>query len=157
MPARWRTALHWLRCLLALSALGCKNPLAGSNSNLAVAQFGMFFGGQIQQRVELPFEFDSTRQTQGFRLLFERPLAKKTVVEWTLDYPTARTGPRGPSNAPRAQRSERAILPKGADRFEQLLTLRPTDVPGTFNIRVSVDDTVVLDRPFRLMPRQVDN
>jgi hypothetical protein len=48
------------------------------------------------------------------------------------------------------------MLPAGADRFEQLMTWLPTDVAGTYNIRILVDDEVVLDRPFRLVPKQFD-
>jgi hypothetical protein len=140
--------------LLLGAALGCNSQVSRSESKVATAQFGLFFGGQVQQRVELPFELDSTRQTQGFHLRFSGPVKHPTLIEWTVDYPTARTGPRGPSNAPRAQRTEHATVSVGADRFEQSLTLRPTDVPGTYNIRVCVDDELVMDRPFLFVTKK---
>ncbi len=142
--------------LLTGAATACKLQASPPQSKVLSAQFGLFFGGQVQQRVELPFELDSTRQTQGFHLRFREPVKLPTLIEWTLDYPTARTGPRGPSNAPRAQRTEHATLPVGADRFEQSLTLRPTDVPGTYNIRVYVDDELAMDRPFLFVPKRFD-
>jgi hypothetical protein len=156
MTTSLRTAARRTSWLSMLLLGGCNSRLELSESSVS-AQFGLFFGGQIQQRLEIPFELDSTRQTQGFRLVFERPMPKPTIVQWSLDYPTARTGPRGPSNAPRAERTERATLPQGAEQFEQMLALRPTDPFGTYNIRVRLDDEIVLDRPFRLSPKQLDS
>lgn len=141
--------------LVAVGFVGCNSAETPPPSKVISAQLGLFFGGQIQQRIELPLELDSTRQTQGFRLQFARPLLRPAEVEWTLNFPTARTGVRGPSNSPRAERTERLTVPAGADRFEQLLTFRTTDVPGTYNLRVFVDEELVLDRPFRLVNRQL--
>jgi hypothetical protein len=149
---RVTVSLAWL---FVLSLGSCSRRLQPSESCVS-AEFGVFFGGQIQQRLEIPFELDSTRQTQGFRLVFDGPLQKPTTVEWSLDYPTLRTGPRGPSNAPRAERTERAALSQDADRFEQMIALRPIDPLGTYDIRVRLDDVIVLDRPFRLVPKQLD-
>jgi hypothetical protein len=148
--------LHCVKWWFLFLLGGCSPPLEPSESCVS-AQFGLFFGGQIQQRIEIPFELDSTRQTQGFRLVFDRPIPRPTTVEWSLNYPTLRSGHRGPSNAPRAERTDRATLPQGADRFEQMLTLRPTDVFGTYDIRVQLDDDIVLDRSFRLSPKQLDS
>jgi hypothetical protein len=114
-------------------------------------EFGIFFGSQIQQRLEIPLELDATRQQQGFRVRFGKPTLHPMTISWELDYPTARSGPRGPGNAPRAQRKSSAVIPAGADRFEQRITLTPKDYPGTWNVRVLVDNQVVLDRPFRLV------
>jgi hypothetical protein len=152
---RSHSLLRVLVWCLALGSSDCKSRVAPAESKVVSAQFGLFFGGQIQQRLELPFELDSTRQTQGFHLKFREPVRQPTQIEWTLDYPTARTGPRGPSNAPRAERTERATLPVGADRFEQSLTLQPTDLPGTYNLRICVDEEIVMDRPFLLVNKRL--
>jgi hypothetical protein len=132
----------------------CKDRSSSNDPQIERAEFGLFFGGQIQQRTELPLELDSTRQTQGFRLVFDAPASRPVPIEWTLNYPTERVGPRGPSSSRRAERTERAVLPVGGGQFEQLLALRSSDVPGTYNIRIRVADDIVLDRPFRLVPKQ---
>lgn len=139
----------------AILALGCRNQ-SDASQRPPLAQFGLFFGGQIQQRTDIPLEFDSTRQTIGFRILFPEPLSRSTDVEWILDYPKARSGRRGRSNAPRAERTERTTLLEGMDRFEQVVQLRSTDLPGTYNIRVLVGSQIVLDRPFRMLSRPID-
>lgn len=143
--------------LLATGALvgGCRSRTEASRP-LPQAKFGLFFGGQVQQRTEIPFELDSTRQTLGLRLDFGSPVTHPTEIRWILNYPTARRGPRGRSNAPRAERSDSSTLAAGADRFEQLLTLRPSDFPGTYNVRVFVDSKLVLDRPFLVTSRQLE-
>jgi len=152
-PSRDMRVVLWV---LLFCGWSCKPEASTPESNRVEAKFGLFFGGQIQQRLELPFELDSSRQAQGFQLMFREPVKRPTQLEWTLDYPTTRAGPRGPSNAPRAARIERATLPIGADRFEQSLVLRPTDVPGTYNIRVLVDGEIVMDRPFLLVEHRLD-
>jgi hypothetical protein len=151
MSRLFARVLPWLVCSLVA---GCKSNVASSEGMVVSAQFGLFFGGQIQQRIELPYELDSTRQTQGFRLTFREPAKRPIPIEWTLNYPKAPTGPRGPGNAPRAERTERVTLPAGADRFEQLLTLQPTDAPGTYNLRILVDGEVAMDRPFLLVTKR---
>jgi hypothetical protein len=93
----------------------------------------------------------------GFRLLFDGATKRALDIEWTLDYPTAKMGPRGPSNAPRAERVERTVLPKATERFDQLLNLSSTNVPGTYNLRIRVENEVVLDRPFRLVLNRNDD
>lgn len=130
----------------ALSLFGCRS----TPKRTVEAQFGLFFGGQIQQRSVLSIDTNASVQPLGFRLLFEAPVTHPTDIEWTLDFPAAKAGPRGPSNVPRGERTDRVVLPKGAEQFEQLVRLRSTDVPGTYNVRIKVDADTVLDRPFRL-------
>jgi hypothetical protein len=134
------------------SIIGCKYVENRRLPSRPRAQFGVFFGTQLQQRKEVPFSPGNLKQQQGFRIEFERKLTHAVPVEWEIDYPTKRSGPRGPGNAPRATRKGRAELPLGVDQFEQKIELLPTDSLGTWNIRVRVDGAVVLDRPFLVVP-----
>lgn len=148
VSARANVQAALLVCVVALVACRADIPAA---VNRPEAEFGIFFGAQIQQRQDIPLEPDESRQQQGFRIRFAKPTLRPLTVSWEVDYPTARTGTRGPGNAGRAQRKESTQLPTGVDRFEQKLTLSIKDIPGTWNIRVLVENEVVLDRPFRLV------
>ena len=137
------------------SALSCQFLDSKRAFDLPDAQFGIFFGSQIQQRRDIPLEVDTAKQQLGFRILFGEQRKRPSNVAWDLDYPTKASGPRGPGNAPRAIRSGTASLPTGADRFEQRIAILPSDPIGTYSIRVTVDGLPVLDRPFRLVSPRV--
>jgi hypothetical protein len=115
------------------------------------AEFGVFFGSQIQQRTDLLLQLDESKQRQGFRLEYSKAVPRALSITWEIDYPLRRTGPHGPGNAPRGLRSGSATMPAGSERFEQTVALLPTDVPGTWNLQVKADGAVVLDRPFRVV------
>lgn len=133
----------------AATSSGCNSSDPQSAS--VAAQFGIFFGGQIQRRDAVALEPDSTRQTQGFRVQFHPAFKHAVALDWELDVPTRRRGRRGPGNAPRTKRTGHAEIPAGRSQYEQLIAFDPTDVPGTWNLRVDVDGTNVLDRPFRVV------
>ncbi|HMA97382.1 MAG TPA: hypothetical protein VKP30_32070, partial [Polyangiaceae bacterium] len=97
------------------------------------------------------------QNTQGLRVEFRRPLRNATPLTWQLDYPSARSGPRGPCSASRKLRTETATVPAGAERFEQLLNLDPTSAPGTYNLRVMVANEVALDRSFRVVRQRLNS
>jgi hypothetical protein len=113
-------------------------------------RFGIFYGGQIQERSEIPFQLNRAVQQQGFALEFSRPLSRPATLNWELSRP----GPLPKTGVPLAEASARvtelggATLLEGQRRFEQALTFRPGDPLGLWNIRVVVDDRVLLDRPF---------
>jgi hypothetical protein len=119
------------------------------------AKFGVFFGGQIQERREIPFELDGAKQTQGFRVQFGEKLPAATDVEWRIERPTP--PPRKPSrrNAAAAEPPKGPIAGKervraGEDHFEHALRLEPGDPLGLWNVRVVTEGRVVLDRAFEL-------
>jgi len=141
--------------LLSTQCGACNSFAHPEGSNVRFAQFGVFFGGQVQQRLEIPISPDPSQNTQGLRVEFRRPLPSAAQITWDWDYPTARSGPRGPCSAPRKQRTETATVPAGADRFEQLLNLDPTSVPGTYNLRVMLGEEVALDRSFRVVRQRL--
>jgi len=134
-----------------VAAVGSSCNSSNRQSASVTAQFGIFFGGQIQQRDAIALEPDSTRQTQGFRVRFDPALDHAVALDWELDVPTRRQGRRGPGNAPRTKRTGQVEIPAGRSQYEQLIAFDPTDVPGTWNLRVDVDGTTVLDRPFRVV------
>jgi hypothetical protein len=143
--------------LLVSSSCACDGNPALPPSEVTSAQFGLFFGGQVQQRLELPKPLSHSQSGQGVRLEFRRRLSQPTQVTWHLNHPTARNGPRGPCNAPRATRSASFMVPAGSDRFEQALAFEPTDPPGTYSLRVLVGDELVLDRSFRLVQSRLED
>jgi hypothetical protein len=108
------------------------------------AEFGIFYGGQVQQRQQIPLEIDQTKQKQGIHLEFFRPLARDTRVSWELDMP--RRDGKG-----RVTKLDEVTVPAGRDRLDQELPFQPGDPLGTYNLRVIVDGAVVVDRPFQLV------
>jgi hypothetical protein len=136
--------------LLCLALVGCQLPQERAGT-VASAEFGVFFGGQIQERDQIPFSVDRTRQRQGFRLEFAKPLAAAVTVKWELDMPgTTRavrdvTGRRG---AGRLVKLGQADARAGARTFDQELPFVPGDPLGTWNLRVTVGGELVIDRPF---------
>jgi hypothetical protein len=123
---------------------------------VANAKFGVFFGGQIQERREIPFDLDPTKLTQGFRIEFRKPLVRDATVEWRIDKPVEgarkrrlKHGAEAKSPEP-ATASERAVAHAGETRFERVTHFEPGDPLGLWNVRVLVDDKVVIDRPFEV-------
>jgi len=118
------------------------------------AKFGVFFGGQIQERRDIPFELDRTRQSQGFRLDFSAPLASDLSITWKLTVPeapspahkkTARDAPAAPERSRSLSGVDTARA--GATRFEHETPFEPGDPLGLWNVRVVLDGKVVIDRP----------
>ena len=146
--------LGWLGSALGLllanaSALSCEAP--GRPEPGVVAEFGIFYGGQIQERQEIPAEVDRTRQLQGFRLRLEPPPAHPLEVRWELGMPGAGRfvqDSQGRRARPRRVQLGQARWRPGEAVFEQALPFLPGDPLGLWNIRVLVGSHVVMDRPF---------
>ena len=136
----------WL--LLSLAFTACKEPAAAGV--VERAQFGIFFGGQVQEREQVPFEPSRARQVQGFRLDFRAPLQRDLAIEWEINRP--RTSQKRPGGA--ADGDERLVqlahaqARAGQTRFEQVLSFEPGDPLGGWNIRVVAGGRLVLDRRF---------
>ena len=115
------------------------------------AEFGIFYGGQVQERDEIPLSLDAARQRQGFRLTRTPPPAEALEVRWELGKPgQGRRAPdsQGRRARPRPVQLGRAHFRAGEPVFEQALPFAPNDPLGLWNIRVLVGDRVVLERPF---------
>lgn len=119
------------------------------------ASFGVVFGGQIQERRQIPFELDSTKQTLGFRIDFDEPVNADTKVEWRLYRPSlhktdGRRGEATPTGEPSVGEEGMAVVRGGEKRFEQGVSFHPGDPLGLWNARLVVDGRIVLDRPFEV-------
>ncbi|MEZ4224219.1 MAG: hypothetical protein R3B13_24935 [Polyangiaceae bacterium] len=130
-----------------LASAGCRPeaepPLVKS------AELGVFFGGQIQQRSEIPLQHDTSKQTQGFRLRFSRPLTHPVLVRWEVDMPGAGRRVRdaeGRRGYGRLVKLAEANARAGLEVFDQAIPFAAQDSPGTWNVRVHVDDVLALDR-----------
>jgi hypothetical protein len=108
------------------------------------ATFGVFFGGQIQEREEIPLVLDGARQSIGLRLEFADPPATESRVEWELDKPVGKK----PGDTSRVVAFGQAKARAGAGVFDVPLAFQPGDRPGAWRVRVVVDGQRVLDRAF---------
>jgi len=135
---------------LALIRLECKEP-ARTSGLVAEAKFGIFYGGQVQQREQIPFQLDRAKQQHGIRIDFSGPPGQSVKVAWELDMPGSSKRVRdgeGRVGKGRLVKTEQATIPAGRRRFDRLLHFQPGDPLGTWNIRVLVEQEVVIDRPF---------
>jgi hypothetical protein len=115
----------------------------------ASARFGVLFGGQIQQRSEIPFELDPLKQSLALEIIFKQPLNQDSVVHWELSKPGTRRGPyQLATPEDRITEFGDELVSKGQRRLEKRFTIKPGDNLGLWNIRVNVDSHVLLDRPF---------
>ena len=137
--------------LAALALLAaCTTPSHATAPGVR-AEFGLFYGGQVQERDEIPLSLDTARQRQGFRLTYTPPPAQPLEVRWELGKPgQGRRTPdsQGRRGRPRPVELGRAHFRSGEPVFEQPLAFAPDDPLGLWNIRVLVGDRVVLERPF---------
>lgn len=130
------------RCaLLLLVAAACER---GSASDVQQAEFGVFFGGQVQELKEIPKELDPGRQQHGFRLTFRAPLAHDVPVIWELALPATDKGPR-------AALVGQATAKAGQSVLDLPLTFRPTDPLGSWHAKLTAAGNVVVDRDFLLI------
>jgi hypothetical protein len=129
---------------LALVALGCQR---GANDAVE-AEFGVFFGGQVQELKELPKELDPGRQQHGFRLTFRSPPARDVAVSWELSLPATGTGDK---SGPRAALVGRATAKAGQRVLDIPLAFRPSDPLGSWHAKLAVENQVVVDRDFQVI------
>lgn len=134
----------WLLLLFALTA--CKER-AGPGI-VQRAQFGIFFGGQVQEREQIPFEASRAHQIQGFRLEFRAPLERDLAIEWEINRPrTSQKRPRETAASDeRLVQLGQAQARAGQARFDQVLPFKPGDPLGVWNIRVLAGGQLVIDR-----------
>jgi hypothetical protein len=163
MRQKYRSALLIpAAALVALS--GCARP--APKALVKSARLGIFFGGQVEERREIPFELDPGKQTQGFRVEFSEPLASETDVEWRIDPPKTdadrRRKPKSGSEPPALAFTGKDVARAGETSLDHVLSFHPGDPLGLWNVRVVVRGRVVIDRPFevydaaarkRLVPR----
>jgi hypothetical protein len=136
--------------LLGSALVACNGGGALSEPRLS-AEFGIFYGGQVQERDELPLELDRTRQLQGFRLQLDPAPQRPLEVRWELGRPgvgRALPDSQGRRARPRKVQLGQARWRPGEGLFEQTLPFSPGDPVGLWNMRVLLDGQVVIERPF---------
>jgi len=141
----------WASVLLVLLGGGACRGVAPSSDPAITAEFGIFYGGQVQEREQIPFDLDRTRQTSGFRLRRSTALDQPLEIRWELGMPgsgRAVADSRGRSARPRRVQLGRARWRPGETVFEQVLPFAPGDPPGLWNVRILCGSRAVLDRPF---------
>jgi hypothetical protein len=153
------TRRTWFPCLV-VAALASACHRASSDDSAGSAKFGVFFGGQIEERRDIPFELDPSKQTQGFRVDFGTPLARDAEVVWNIDMPASAQASKAvrAKGAPRVEAHRKSISGKatiraGLSRFDQVTPFEPGDPLGLWNARVTVGGKVLIDRPYEVYDR----
>jgi hypothetical protein len=134
-----------VRFVALLVAFGCEKPAEAPGLD---AKFGIFFGGQVQEREELPLVLDRTRQSHGIRLDFRDPPERALRVAWEIEKPGASKLADAGMLVEYGETKTRV----GETRLEIPLAFRPTDRTGAWRVRVTVAERTVLDRAFRVVP-----
>lgn len=129
---------------LLFAVLGCSR--AERDPLLERAAFGVFFGGQIQDRKELPFELDEAKQRIGIRLDFREPLTRAVPVSWEIARPLSAKTRKAEAATDSVVEVGDASGRIGERRLDVPLTLRRGQVLGTWHVRVKVDGRAVIDR-----------
>lgn len=129
-----------------LGALGaCVACQQAPESPIQEAEFGVFFGGQVQELKEIKKELDPGRQQHGFRLDFRAPLTRDLKVSWELSLPAPEKG------GPRAALVGEVTAKAGQRRLDVPFSFRPSDPLGVWHAKVAADERVVIDRDFTVV------
>ncbi len=137
--------------VLALVLCGACHSASRAEKLVERAQFGVLYGGEIQERQRIPFELDRRKLTLVLRIDFAEPLRREVRIGWSLDMPGNVKGVRdaqGRRGAGRLVKVDDARVPAGRSRFDQVFALSPGDPLGSWQIRAEVDGQTVLERPF---------
>ena len=113
------------------------------------AEFGVRYGGDIQDRSTLPLELDASKQELGLRVTFPAPLTRARKLRWEFERPSTERAPDG-GVLYAAELGETELKP-GERRADAKLSFRKADRPGVFRIRVRVDERVVLERAIQVV------
>lgn len=112
----------------------------GAEDHRPQGELGVFYGGEVQRLQELVVD-PVNAPNFGFRLQFpEREAPPNTA--WDVRWEVVRPGPLGR----RIKQVDRTEVPRERDRLDQLIAIAPEDPVGTYNVRVTVDDQLVIDR-----------
>lgn len=112
------------------------------------AEFGVLYGGDIQDRAQIPLELSPEKQEIGLRLTFPTPLTEDAVVSWELERPTRQKGVDS-GIAYAAELGEQRVR-RGESRVDVKLRFRKGDPLGTWRIRIHLNRKLVLERPFEV-------
>jgi hypothetical protein len=113
------------------------------------AEFGVLYGGDIQDRERFTLELEPNRTELGLRVTFGAPVVRETRIDWEIEKPSSVRGLDG--RLARAAELGKIVLQPGERRADARFGFRKGDLPGSWRVRVSVDGTNVLDRPFEVV------
>ncbi len=135
--------------LVILSAVGACTP--ASVSPIERAEFGVFFGGQVQERTEIPYDLDANRQSMGFVITLRQPLPMPMTLHWEVSKP----GPTSNLPDPMTRRVELfdSAVSAGELRISKSVDFEPGDSLGLWNIRVVLGTHLAIDRAFTVYDR----
>jgi hypothetical protein len=133
-----RAALAVVSCLLA----SCDSKPAGG----AHAAFGVFFGGQIQDRSELAYELDPMQERHGIRVDFDKELDRERVVSWEIAMPLGKQAHAPDAGSEQVVEVGEARARKGSSRLDVPLAFRPGQSLGRWHVRVRLDMQTLIDR-----------
>lgn len=131
--------------LLWLGLAACRN----ADESKPRAEFGVLFGGDIQDRERLVLEPDPSKQELGVRVTFAQPVTRATRVSWEVERPSQVRGLDG--GTMRAAELGNVTLGAGERRADGKFVFRAGDPPGSWRVRVLVDGQSVLDRSFEVV------
>jgi hypothetical protein len=112
------------------------------------ARFGVLFGGQIQEREEIPLVLDRSRLSLVVRVEWAEPPQTAERVHWELAQPA---NPKDADGGSLVAYGDARARP-GEPTLDVPLAFKPGDKPGPWRVRVEVEGRPVLERPFRVVP-----
>lgn len=138
-----RRGLSWVLWCVALTLSCDREP-----SVTADARFGIVYGGQLQERTEVPFELNATKQSQALRVTLNEAASEVVHVQWEVTKP-------GTKDKPQTTEIQHASIAPGTEQLERVIAFVPGDPLGVWNLRVEVtypngEQSLVLDRPFNV-------
>jgi hypothetical protein len=130
---------------LAACAGACRTAEEGTPR----AEFGVLYGGDIQDRKQFVLELDRSKQELGLRVTFEEPVRRPLRVSWEIERPSSVRGLDG--GFARAAEIGAVTLNAGERRADAPFAFRAGDPPGTWRIVILVESVRVLDRSFEVV------
>ena len=111
------------------------------------AEFGVFFGGQVQERQEIELRRGGPLLVHGIRLDFADAPSRPLSVTWEVEKPD----PSSKSGDGKLVEYGKVSSRAGEPRLDIPLAFKPGDRTGTWRVKASVEGVVVLDRDFRVV------
>jgi hypothetical protein len=141
----FRRALVVLAVVALTGGTGCQKRAEPKD---VTARFGVLFGGQIQEREEIPLVLDRSRLSLVVRVEWAEPPETAERVHWELAQPA---NPKDADGGSLVAYGDARARP-GESTLDVPLAFKPGDKPGPWRVRVEVEGRPVLERPFRVVP-----
>ena len=142
-----RALLSVLAFALSQNLLGCADWLKTKDPEVDV-QTGVFFGGQLQRRSKWALILDTTRQTQGFRVLFKHALGEPSLIAWEV----TRLQMDSKRRVQQVTTQNQTTLPAGTTQNDQLIPFEQMDRPGSWRLKVRLLNRSVYAGTLEIVP-----